>query len=145
MKSLFFLFAFLSFQTAFGQTCIGQWVTIDDESHEKKSVVELYKKDGKMYGKIVFLYPNKENDPNPKCKNCSGDLKNKPILGMHIVRGLSWDENEWEGGTILDPENGKVYTVKIWIDPDNHKRLNVRGYIGPFYRTQTWIKSEKEY
>jgi uncharacterized protein (DUF2147 family) len=54
------------------------------------------------------------------------------------VRGCKWDGTEWEGGTIVDPENGKVYTVKIWMDENNPNKLNVRGYIGIFFRTQTW-------
>jgi len=145
MKSFILLFSLLFTANSFAQSCLGQWVTIDDETGEKKSVVELYKKDDKMYGKIVYLFPRKGIEKNPKCKECSGDLKNKPIEGMVIAKNLKWNESEWAGGTILDPENGKVYSVKIWINPDNSKRLNVRGYIGPFYRTQTWIKAEKEY
>jgi len=145
MKVLILIFAaFFSFELV-AQSCLGQWITIDDETGEKKSVVELYKKDDKMYGKIIYLFPRKGVEKDPKCKECSGDLKNKPILGMTIAKNLKWNESEWTGGTILDPENGKVYTVKMWINPDDHKKLNVRGYIGPFYRTQTWIKAEKEY
>ena len=122
------------------QSCVGTWITIDDETGKKKSKVELYKKDGKLYGKIVYLYPREGREENPKCKKCTDDRKNQPLMGLQIVRGLEWDGGEWEDGTICDPENGKVYTCAMWLDSDNKDRLNVRGYMGPFFRTQTWIR-----
>jgi uncharacterized protein (DUF2147 family) len=122
------------------QSCVGTWITIDDETGKKKSKVELYKKDGKLYGKIVYLYPREGREENPKCKKCTDDRKNQPLMGLQIVRGLEWDGGEWEDGTICDPENGKVYTCALWLDSDNKDRLNVRGYMGPFFRTQTWIR-----
>ena len=64
---------------------------------------------------------------------------------MQIVRGLEWNGSEWEDGTIVDPENGKTYTVKMWIDASKPDKLNVRGYIGPFYRTQTWTRTTKDF
>ena len=128
------------FSTA--QSCVGKWITIDDETGKKKSIVELYKKDEKLYGKITYLYPREGREPNPKCTKCEGDRKNQPLVGLQIVRGLKWDGGEWEDGTILDPENGKVYTVKMWLDPENKDRLNVRGYIGPIFRTQRWIRTD---
>jgi uncharacterized protein (DUF2147 family) len=145
MKYLFSILGLALALNLFGQSCIGQWVTIDDNTGEKKSVVELYKKDGKLYGHIVYIFPRKGVEENPKCKECSGELKNKPITGMQIVKNLKWDGSAWEGGTILDPENGKTYTVKIWTENGDEKKLNVRGYIGPLYRTQTWVKATKEY
>ena len=122
------------------QSCVGTWITIDDETGKKKSKLELYKKDGKLYGKIVYLYPREGREENPKCKKCTDDRKNQPLMGLQIVRGLEWDGGEWEDGTICDPENGKVYTCAMWLDSDNKDRLNVRGYMGPFFRTQTWIR-----
>ncbi len=125
---------------SFAQTAIGKWNTIDDKTGKKKSVVELYKHDGKLYGKIVHLYPREGREANPVCKECTDDRKDKPIEGMQIVRGLSWNGKEWEGGTIVDPENGKVYKCKVWIDEKDKNKLQLRGYVGPFYRTQTWEK-----
>lgn len=127
---------------SFSQTCSGKWTTIDDETGKKKSIVELYKVDGKLYGKITYLYPREGREENPKCTKCTDDRKNKPLIGLQIVRNLKWDGEEWYGGTIVDPENGKIYTVKIWLNPDNPNKLNVRGYIGPFFRTQEWIRVE---
>lgn len=128
--------------TSMAQTCVGKWTTIDDETNKKKSIVELYKVDGKLYGKITYLYPREGREENPKCTKCTDDRKNKPLVGLQIVRNLKWDGEEWYGGTIVDPENGKIYTVKLWLNPDNSDKLNVRGYIGPFFRTQEWIRAE---
>jgi uncharacterized protein (DUF2147 family) len=124
------------------QSCVGKWITVDDETGKKKSIVEFYKKDEKLYGKITYMYPQSGQDPNAKCTKCTGDRKNQPVLGMQIVRGMKWNGSEWDEGTILDPENGKIYSAKIWLDPENKDRLNMRGYLGPIYRTQRWIRVE---
>ena len=144
MKKFLFLFASMFvYAHLSAQSCLGYWITIDDESGLKKSIVELYKKDGKMYGKVVYIYKRGKDGPHSLCDQCEGSLKNKPVMGMQIVKNMSWDGSEWAGGTILDPDNGKVYEAKIWIHPENHDKLNVHGYIGPFFRTQTWLKTEK--
>lgn len=143
LKVMLILFAVMMHLQLSAQSCLGYWITIDDESGLKKSIVELYKKDGKMYGKVVYIYKRGKDGPHSLCDECEGYLKNKPVMGMQIVKDLNWDGSEWKGGTILDPDNGKVYDAKIWINPKNYTKLNVRGYIGPFFRTQTWIKTEK--
>jgi uncharacterized protein (DUF2147 family) len=122
------------------QTCVGTWITIDDATGKKKSKVELYKQDGKLFGKITYVYPRPGLEENAVCKKCPGDRKNKPLVGLQIVRGLTWNGSEWEDGTIVDPENGKVYTCSIWLEEGNPDKLNVRGYVGPFFRTQTWLR-----
>ena len=133
---LFSTIAFINF----GQSSLGKWVTIDDKTGKKKSIVELYKEGETMYGKIEFLFPREGREPNATCKECSDDRKNAPLLGLQIVRNMKWNGGSWEGGTIVDPENGKVYTLKMWVDKEKPDNLNVRGYIGPFYRTQTWTR-----
>lgn len=140
MKIAVFLLLTVFASVGYAQTCVGKWVTIDDETKTKKSIVELYKEDGKLYGKIVYLFPREGREPNPKCTLCTDDRKDQPLVGLQIVRKLTWDGIEWEGGTIVDPENGKIYTVKMWVSPNNPDRLFVRGYIGPFYRTQVWVR-----
>ena len=140
--SLLLFTLFLHLQLS-AQSCLGYWITIDDESGLKKSIVELYKKDGKMCGEVVYIYKRGKDGPHSLCKECVGNLKNKPVMGMQIIKNMSWSGSEWEGGTILDPDNGKFYDAKIWIQANNYSKLNVRGYIGPFFRTQTWIKTEK--
>jgi uncharacterized protein (DUF2147 family) len=133
------LILFLSFN-AISQSSVGLWTTIDDETGKKKSTVELYKVDGKLFGKITYLYPREGREADPKCTKCTDDRKNKSIVGMQIVRNLKWDGASWKDGTIVDPENGKVYSLKMWVDENDPNTLNVRGYIGPFFRTQQWKK-----
>jgi uncharacterized protein (DUF2147 family) len=142
MKHVIFILAFFLSLNSFAQTCVGKWITIDDETNKKKSIVELYKVDGKLYGKIIYLFPREGREDNPKCKKCTGDRKDQPLVGLQIVRSLKWDGEEWEGGTIVDPENGKVYTLKMWLEEGNANLLNVRGYIGPLFRTQKWVRVE---
>ena len=137
---LVMLFAFSEVtEAAQTKTVIGTWETIDDETGKAKSHVQIYKgSDGKLYGKIVkILDPNKQN---AKCSECDDDdpRKNKPVMGMVIVKDLVKDGDEYDDGTILDPNNGKVYDCKIWLDEDNSDKLYVRGYVMMFFRTQTW-------
>ena len=132
------LFALSTF--ASGQSCVGKWVSIDDITKEKKSIIELYKIDGKLYGKIIYLYPKAGREDDPICDLCTDDRKDQHMVGMQVIRGLQWDGSEWHSGTILDPKIGKVYSCKMWINSKNYNYLNVRGYSGPFYRTQTWVR-----
>jgi len=116
---------------------VGLWKTIDDESGKEKSVVEIYEKGGRYYGKVVKVFVEPEDEQNPTCDECDDDddRYGQPVIGMEIIRDLKKDGDEFEDGTILDPENGSVYDCKIWIE-DN--RLKVRGYIAFLFRTQTW-------
>ncbi|WP_299223227.1 DUF2147 domain-containing protein [uncultured Aquimarina sp.] len=118
---------------------IGKWKTIDDNSGEAKSIVVIYKTGNKIYGKIDRIL--KESDRDKLCKECEGEDYNKPIEGMVILKGLQKDGDEYDDGTIMDPENGKVYKCKIWVDEDDPNTLNVRGYIAFLFRTQKWIKA----
>ncbi|MDD2983105.1 MAG: DUF2147 domain-containing protein [Crocinitomicaceae bacterium] len=141
MKNVLLLITFaLVSHLAMSQSCVGKWTTIDDESGKKKSVVELYKYKESLYGKITYLYPREGREENPVCKKCTDDRKNQPLVGLQIVRNGKWNGTEWAGGTIVDPENGKTYSTKIWLDPKDPNKLYLRGYIGPFFRTQTWIR-----
>ncbi|WP_103068667.1 DUF2147 domain-containing protein [Aquimarina sediminis] len=117
---------------------IGEWKTIDDTTGEPRSIVEIYKKGDKLYGKIKQILDITKK--NKLCVECKGTDYNKPIEGMVIIKGLEKDGNEYEDGTITDPENGKVYRCKIWIDKNNPNVLNVRGYIAFLFRTQQWIR-----
>lgn len=121
---------------------IGKWKTIDDETGKAKSIVELYKQDGKLYGKVVkILNPDKQD---AKCDKCDDDdpRKDKKVLGMVILKDLEWDDDEWDDGTILDPNNGSVYDCKLWLDEEDPNKLNLRGYIGFLYRTQNWYREK---
>ncbi len=125
----------------FSQTVLGKWKTIDDVTGEAKSIVEIYEQDGKVYGKVVkILTPGREN---AVCDKCEGENKDKPILGMVILKDLVKDGDEWEDGEILDPNNGKTYSCYITLEEDN--KLKVRGYIGfsLIGRTQYWYRVEE--
>ena len=122
----------------FGQDIFGTWKTIDDETDKPKSLVRIYKKDGKAFGEIIRLYRDPDEDPDPVCDKCTDHRKDKRVLGMIIITDLERDGDEWSGGEILDPANGKVYRCKIWRDED---KLKVRGYIAFLFRTQTWLPS----
>ncbi len=130
----------LCVQATFAQSIEGKWKTIDDETGEAKSIVEIYQKDGKIYGKVLeILNPAKRDGI---CEKCKGDRKNKPVLGMIIIDGLSKDDDEYSGGKILDPEKGKEYKCKLWLDSDDKNKLYVRGYVAFLYRTQNWYRVE---
>lgn len=122
--------------TASSQTIFGKWKTIDDETGNEKSIVEVYKKDGKAYARILQLL--EKGKENKLCEECKGAKKNKPIKGMEIINGLKKDGDEWNGAKILDPKTGKEYKCYITLDGDN--KLKVRGYIGfaLIGRTQHW-------
>jgi len=136
---LFSLIILMSAMAPSTNDVTGTWKTIDDDTGKPKSLVKLYKQDGKLYGKIIKLFREPGEELDPICDLCEGEKHNKKIIGMVIVNGLEFDGDEWEGDDgILDPKNGKVYDCKIWLDEDNPDILNVRGYIGFFFRTQTW-------
>ena len=118
---------------------VGMWRTVDDKSGQNKSTVEIYEEGGKVFGKIVSLTEPNDKQGRPKtCTACTGADKDKPIIGLVIIRDLAPSGNTYKGGTIMDPEDGKVYKAEIWVEGD---KLKVRGYIGVFYKTQTWLKS----
>ena len=135
-KSILFGLFFMLTSLMYAQSPIGTWKTIDDETKQAKSYVEIFEKDGKLYGKVSrILTKGKEN---AKCTECAGALKNKPILGMQILSGLKKDGKEWNGGKIIDPSNGKEYKAKMTLNGSD--KLDVRAYIGISIagRTQTW-------
>ena len=123
------------------QTIVGKWTTIDDNSGEEKSVIEIFEKGGKYFGKITKLFRDPGEDPDPVCDECESDdpRYKKKIIGMEIIRNMEKSGNDYEHGDILDPENGKVYKCKLWIEGNE---LKVRGYWGPFFRTQSWKKAQ---
>ena len=116
---------------------LGKWKTIDDETGEMKSIVEIFKKsDGKLYGKILEL--TSDEDPNKTCSECPGERKNKKLVGMEIITGLEIDDDAWEGDDgILKPSTGTLYDCKLW---EEDGKLQVRGYIGWVFKTQVWIR-----
>ena len=124
-------------------TPAGVWKTIDDATGKEKSLVRIVETGGVYSGKIEkLLDPSSPQDAT--CKDCKDERKDKPVLGMTIIRNVKAhadDKTVFDGGDILDPNNGKVYRVRL--KPfDDGKKLEVRGYLGPFYRNQTWLRVE---
>ncbi len=120
------------------QSIFGKWKTVDDETGETKSIVEIYQNNGKVYGKVKQLL--EKGRENAVCIKCEGDLKDQPIVGMNVVLGLKKNGDEYSGGKLFDPEKGKSYKGKIWLNSQNPNKLMVRGYIAFLYRTQTWLR-----
>lgn len=135
-------FAFIAMAgAAFAQnTPVGKWHTIDDKTKEIKSEITITEAGGVLTGKVTKVL-RKDAKPDAKCDECTDARKGQPIVGLEIIRGAKKAANEdvWSGGKILDPENGKEYTLKLTPE-DGGKKLAVRGSIGPFGRTQTWVR-----
>ena len=132
---LIFILSFISLAIN-AQDIFGKWKTIDDNTGKPRSIVEIIENDGKAYGKILQLFREPGEDLDPICDDCNDYRKDKKVIGMTIITDMERDGGEWEDGEILDPENGKVYDCKLWIEDG---KLKVRGYVAFFYRTQTWF------
>lgn len=123
-----------------GQSPIGVWKTIDDNSGKARSHVVIYEEDGKLYGKITKLLLR---DDDPKCEKCTGNKKDQPVIGLVIIEDMPEHKDFWKGGTILDPESGKTYKCSLWFEDDNFDTLYVRGrHWTGLYRTQTWYRAK---
>ncbi len=146
---------------------VGVWQTVDDESGKPKALVRITEEDGRLSGRIEKLLTERRaapssvgplggragqspalgaappSRPDPVCEHCTDERKDQPIVGMTILKGLKASDVGWEGGEILDPNNGKTYRAKARLSDDG-SRLEVRGFIGValFGRTQTWIRQE---
>ena len=140
-KSLFALsaIAFCSLVNA-QMSPVGRWNTVDDKTGEVKSEINITENAGVLSGAISKVL-RKDSKPDDVCDKCSDDRKDKLIVGLQIIRGAKKAESKdvWEEGKILDPENGKNYTLRL-TPVDGGKKLEVRGSIGPFGRTQIWVR-----
>jgi uncharacterized protein (DUF2147 family) len=136
LKNIILCFGLLITNALYAQDIFGEWKTIDDDTGVAKSIVEIYEDNGKVFGKIKKIL--REDKRDKRCTKCKGDLKNQKIEGMVILKHLTKDGEEYEDGTVIDPENGKSYDAKIWLNEDDPNTLMVRGYIAFLYRTQKW-------
>jgi len=120
---------------------VGLWKTIDDETGEVRSQVRIAESGGVLTGRIERVLAPGQADA--KCAACTGARKDKPVAGMTIIEGVKRDRGgaHWDGGTILDPNNGKVYRVRL-TPQDGGRKLEVRGFLGPFHRNQYWQRIE---
>ena len=122
---------------------VGLWKNIDDKTGKPKAEIRISETNGVLQGRIEKLFRPADQDQNPICDKCEGADKGKPIIGLSIINGMKKDGDEYNGGTILDPENGKVYKSKMKLE-DGGRKLDVRGYIGvPMLgRSQTWVRQD---
>jgi len=115
--------------TAYSQTILGKWITEGGDSN-----VELFQVGDKLNGKIVWL---RAGEGTLDKKNQNKSLRNRKLMGVNVLTGLVKKGERWEGGQVYNPKNGKTYKCSIWLEDGN---LKVRGYLGMFYETQTWIR-----
>ena len=117
---------------------VGTWKTVDDKTGKVVSEIQVYEQGGKVFGKITALTEPNNKEGKPKtCTACKDADKDKPIVGLVVIKDLSLSDDRYKGGTILDPDDGKVYKAEVWVEDG---KLKVRGALGPFYKTQTWLK-----
>ena len=142
MKNFFAACLLLAAGTVMAQAApAGLWKTIDDETKTEKSFVRISDTGGVLSGKVErVLDPASQQ---AKCDKCTDARKDQLVIGMTIIEGVKKNADEvfWVGGYILDPNNGKLYKVRLTLK-DAGKQLEVRGFIGPFYRNQQWIRVE---
>jgi uncharacterized protein (DUF2147 family) len=123
----------------------GLWRNIDDKTGEAKAEIRIRDAGGGVLNGVLEKRLTKDAKPDAVCDECTDDRKGKPLQGLEIIRGAKQTEGKdpaqpvWEGGKILDPENGRNYTLRM-TPIEGGKKLEVRGSIGPFGRTQTWIR-----
>lgn len=128
----------------------GYWKTFNIKSKQPEAIVKIYARGGLLYGKIIELSQEKINELKrinefpPKCRKCKGKFKDQDIIGLNFVYDLKNEGNIWVDGKIIDPETGKIYKAKIWVDSKDSKKLMVRVYLGPFYKTQIWKRVDNK-
>ena len=127
---------------AANDTPVGIWRQIDDVTGKPKSIIQITENNGKLEGKVMQVLLS-DDGPHPLCKKCEGERKDQPIEGMVIMWGVHKDDDVWDGGKILDPKNGKVYSVKLSLT-DGGQKLDVHGYIGISLlgRSQVWERMQ---
>ncbi len=144
MQMLLTLGLLLAGAAAFAQaTPAGLWKTIDDNTKKERSLIRISEAAGVYTGRL-----EKALDPDAKpgavCEKCTDERKGQPLIGMALIRNTRQnadDKEIFDGGDITDPDNGKVYRLRL-KPLEGGRKLEVRGYIGPFYRNQIWLRVE---
>ena len=137
-KALILLLCFPALMQS--QEVIGKWKIIKEETGEARSIVKIYEEDGEVYGQVIRILNEAKRDK--LCTKCKGEDKNKKIEGLILMKHFHKDGEEYVDGTIMNPDDGKIYKSKMWLDEDNPDLLNVRGYVGIFYKTEQWQRYE---
>ena len=120
---------------------VGRWKTVDDSTGKVKSIVAIREENGKLYGTIEELFDPPV--PHPTCYLCTGDLKDRPLVGLQILWDFVPDGTQWSGGQVLDPETGRIYRASIALE-DGGKKLRLHGYflVTLLGRTEHWLRAE---
>jgi uncharacterized protein (DUF2147 family) len=120
---------------------VGRWKTVDDSTGKVKSIVAIREENGKLYGTIEELFDPPV--PHPTCYLCTGDLKDRPLVGLRILWDFAPDDGQWSGGQVLDPETGRIYRASIALE-DSGKKLRLHGYflVTLLGRTEHWLRAE---
>jgi len=137
-KVAFLVFVFCIPYLGSSQSIFGKWKTVDNQTGQEKSIIEIYEEEGKVFGKVVDILNPEEKDA--LCEKCEGDEYNLPVLGLVLIKKLKKIGQFYRGGTIFDPERGKKYKCRLAIDKDNPNVLQVRGYISFLYASQYWLR-----
>jgi uncharacterized protein (DUF2147 family) len=131
MKQFLITGAAIAAAGAFAQPSpLGLWRNIDDNTGEAKAEIRIVETTRGLSGRIEKVL-KKDAKPGELCNKCEDDRKDQPMVGLEIIRG----------DRILDPENGSEYRLRLTPIEDG-KKLQVRGYLGPFYRTQIWVRAQ---
>ncbi len=133
MRIILTICLLLTIQFANSQSVLGKWKTVDKNGVEK-CIVEVYQKNNRIYGKIVEILVQEEK--NALCVKCEGSERNKPVLGLVLIKGMEKDGEYYRNGTIFDPENGEKFKCRITLEDKN--TLQVRGYLSFLFTTQYW-------
>jgi uncharacterized protein (DUF2147 family) len=122
-------------------TPVGTWKQYDDRKGDVRSIIRIEAAGAGLIGTIVKVFPRPGEPEEPKCEKCPDDFKDKPVVGLRFLWGLTGSGRTWDGGRVLDPDEGKIYRVKLRLSEDG-KTLDVRGFIGLslFGRTQRWVR-----
>ncbi|HEX8377027.1 MAG TPA: DUF2147 domain-containing protein [Pedobacter sp.] len=129
-----FVLLLLSLQNFAQNQILGKWV-----SEDKKGIIEIFQQKSKYYGKLVWLKPDKDI-PSTDAGNPDKSKRSQPLLNLVILKDFDYAEKEWKNGTVYDPANGKTYACAMRLIDNN--KLRIRGYWGPFYRTEIWLRKE---
>ena len=137
-RSVFLFLVFIVSFSVSSQSIFGKWKTVDGETGEEKSIVEIYEEKGKVFGKVVDILNPKDRDA--LCNKCKGDEYNTPVMGLVLIKLMQKAGRYYKGGTIFDPERGKKYRCRLKVDKENPDILQVRGYISFLYASQYWVR-----
>jgi uncharacterized protein (DUF2147 family) len=139
-----FVFAWLGLSLAVSAaSALGLWKTVDDKVHDVRSIVRIWEEGGKLKGRVEKTFPRPGEGLNDPCVDCPEPFTGKPKLGLQFLWGFERDGDNWVDGSILDPDNGKIYHCELTPSPDG-KSLRVYGYIRVIFkigRSQTWWRA----